>query len=108
MRSWFGVDGLDDCKSFFVFKVPQAVGTSASGGDMGVGGGESGEGKTSGVSLKGLINFEPIMHNWIHRSVYIPPHDGIRILLGEAGVHDYSVFLDTTVCMYQCVCGSDV
>ena len=58
LRSWFGVDGLDDCKSFFVFKVPQAVGTSASGGDMGVGGGESGEGKTSGVSLKGMINFE--------------------------------------------------
>ena len=35
-------------------KVPQAVGTSASGGDMGGGGADSGEGKKSGVTLNGM------------------------------------------------------
>ena len=64
------MDGLDDCKSFFVFKVPQAVGTSASGGDMGGGGGESGEGKTSGVSLKGMINFKPIITGFIGQCIF--------------------------------------
>ena len=30
-------------------------------------------------------NFKPICktHNWIHGSVHIPPHDSIRILLGQ-------------------------
>ena len=37
-------------------KVPQAVGTSASGGDIGEGGGDSGEGMKSGVTLNGMPN----------------------------------------------------
>ena len=48
------MEGLDDCTSSLYIKVPQAVGTSASGDDMGGGGGDSGEGKKSGVTLNGM------------------------------------------------------
>ena len=61
------MEGLDDCASSLYIKVPQAVGTSASGGDMGGGGGDSGEGKKSGVTLNGMPTmFEDLFQTYLY------------------------------------------